>query len=102
MLRCYDKLFEFVQHQEAITNQVLQGEVTVAKKEEAGANQSPAGFNVVDFLKGTKEELNKVVWPGRQQLFSESAGVLLMVTLSATLIYLVDNLFRWGSGVVFK
>jgi preprotein translocase subunit SecE len=79
----------------------VQGEVTVAKKDEAGTNQSPSGFNAVDFLKQTKEELDKVVWPSRQQLFSESAGVLLMVMLSATLIYLVDNIFRWASGQVF-
>lgn len=59
------------------------------------------GFNVGTFLKGTKEELGKVVWPSRQQLISESAAVILMVSLSATLIYLVDRLFGWISGQVF-
>ena len=49
----------------------------------------------------TKEELAKVVWPSRQQLLSESAAVILMVSLRATVIYLVDNLFSWGSGKVF-
>ena len=49
----------------------------------------------------TKEELAKVVWPSRQQLLSESAAVILMVSLVATVIYLVDNLFSWGSGKVF-
>jgi len=28
-------------------------------------------------------------------------GVLLMVILSASLIYLVDNFFNWGAGKVF-
>ncbi|MBW4461076.1 MAG: preprotein translocase subunit SecE [Nodosilinea sp. WJT8-NPBG4] len=59
------------------------------------------GFSVVTFLQGTKEELGKVVWPSRQQLISESAAVILMVSLSATLIYLVDRLFGWVSGQVF-
>ncbi|MEW6495620.1 MAG: preprotein translocase subunit SecE, partial [Cyanobacteriota bacterium] len=49
----------------------------------------------------TKEELGKVVWPSRQQLISESAAVLLMVILSATLIYLVDGFFVWVSNQVF-
>ena len=66
------------------------------KKVEAGN-----GFNLVAFLKGTQEELAKVVWPGRQQLISESAAVILMVSLSATLSYLVDKLFGWLSRQVF-
>ncbi len=59
------------------------------------------GFNVGNFFKETKEELGKVVWPSRQQLISESIAVILMVTLSATLIYLVDNFFTWASKQVF-
>ncbi len=54
-----------------------------------------------NFVVETKEELAKVVWPSRQQLLSESAAVILMVSLVATVIYLVDNLFSWASGKVF-
>jgi len=80
----------------------------VAKKEaekkessrKAPADQS-SGVNAVAFLQGTKEELAKVVWPSRQQLISESAAVILMVSLSATLIYLIDQLFGWASRQVF-
>ncbi|MEM9004070.1 MAG: preprotein translocase subunit SecE [Cyanobacteria bacterium P01_F01_bin.86] len=63
--------------------------------------QEASGFEVTAFLKGTKEELGKIVWPSRQQLVSESAAVILMVSLSATLIYLMDQLFGWASGKVF-
>lgn len=56
---------------------------------------------VTNFVSETKEELAKVVWPSRQQLLSESAAVILMVILVATVIYFVDNLFTWGSGKVF-
>jgi preprotein translocase subunit SecE len=75
----------------------------VAKKTktETESQQKTSGFNVVTFLQETKEELSKVVWPSRQQLISESAAVLLMVVLSATLIYLVDGLFLWASQQVF-
>ena len=68
---------------------------------EASATQSTSSVNAVAFLKGTKEELAKVVWPSRQQLISESAAVILMVSLSATLIYLIDQLFGWASKQVF-
>ncbi len=59
------------------------------------------GFSLPKFFEETKEELNKVVWPSRQQLLSESAAVLLMVVLSAGLISLVDNFFNWIAGKVF-
>ncbi|YAI82620.1 MAG: preprotein translocase subunit SecE [cyanobacterium endosymbiont of Rhopalodia sterrenbergii] len=54
-----------------------------------------------NFVENTQDELTKVVWPSRQQLLSESAAVILMVSLVATVIYLVDNLFSWGAGKVF-
>lgn len=69
---------------------------------ETPAKQTTASSSsAVAFLKGTKEELAKVVWPSRQQLISESAAVILMVSLSATLIYLIDQLFGWASNQVF-
>lgn len=70
-------------------------------KTETESQEKESGFNVVTFLQETKEELSKVVWPSRQQLISESAAVLLMVVLSATLIYLVDGFFLWASQQVF-
>ncbi len=59
------------------------------------------GAGIGGFLQGTKQELEKVVWPDRQQLISESAAVILMVSLSAILISLIDNLFGWISQLVF-
>ena len=71
---------------------------TKEKKAEAVA---PSSNKVAAFLQGTREELDKVVWPTRQQLISESLAVILMVTLSATLIYFVDNFFSWAAKQVF-
>lgn len=64
--------------------------------------QTPASFSLMEFLTESKSELAKVVWPSRQQLISESAAVILMVTLVATTIYFVDNLFEWISQSVFS
>ncbi|MBU7581800.1 MAG: preprotein translocase subunit SecE [Nostoc sp. TH1S01] len=73
----------------------------MAKKNEAEMPENTGGLNIQNFIQGTKEELEKVVWPSRRQLVSESAAVLLMVTLSASLIYLVDGLFAWAAKQVF-
>ncbi|MBE9057908.1 preprotein translocase subunit SecE [Sphaerospermopsis sp. LEGE 08334] len=73
----------------------------MAKKNEAEMPEAANGFSLNNFFQGTKEELDKVVWPSRKQLVSESAAVLLMVTLSASLIYLVDGLFAWAAKQVF-
>jgi len=70
-------------------------------RQDSPAVADGGGFNPGGFLRETKDELDKVVWPSRQQLISESAAVLLMVSLSATLIYLVNQLFSWASSKVF-
>lgn len=71
------------------------------EKETSDKKETATPFNAREFFKDTKEELSKVVWPSRQQLLSESAAVMLMVALVATLIYLVDKFFAWGAGKVF-
>jgi len=54
------------------------------------------------FLPATYEELKLVVWPTRQQLFSESIAVILMVTLSAAAIAAVSRFYGWGASQVFR
>lgn len=54
------------------------------------------------FVAATLAELGKVVWPSRQQLFSESLAVILMVSLSAAVIAAVGRFFAWLSGLVFR
>lgn len=58
---------------------------------------APAGF-VAD----TMAELRRVVWPSRQQLFSESVAVILMVTLSAFAIAAIDRFYSWANAQVFR
>ncbi len=74
---------------------------TSTKTESNESKSSKTDVTNANFISETKDELAKVVWPSRQQLLSESAAVILMVSLVATVIYLVDNLFSWGAGKVF-
>jgi len=78
-----------------------QKNVASKKKESPEPKDAGKDSNLTGFIGETKEELGKVVWPSRQQLLSESTAVILMVVLVATVIYLVDNFFAWGSGKVF-
>jgi preprotein translocase subunit SecE len=54
------------------------------------------------FLADTVEELRRVVWPSRQQLFGESVAVILMVTLSAFAIAAIDRFYSWSNSQVFR
>ena len=54
------------------------------------------------FAAATLAELRKVVWPSRQQLFSESVAVILMVSLSAAAIAAIDRFYGWASTQVFR
>ncbi|NES72684.1 MAG: preprotein translocase subunit SecE [Okeania sp. SIO2D1] len=73
----------------------------VTKSVDLKQKEAEEGLKIKQFLNDTQEELRKVVWPSRQQLISESAAVMSMVILVATLIYFIDKLFYWGAGKVF-
>ncbi len=73
---------------------VESGAVAVAEEPEA---EGPGGFAAE-----TVAELRKVVWPSRQQLFSESVAVILMVSLSAAAIAAIDRFYGWAASQVFR
>ena len=54
------------------------------------------------FFSSTFDELKLVVWPSRQQLFSESIAVILMVTLSAASIAAVSRFYGWVASQIFR
>ena len=78
---------------------MTQNETKDVKDTERRSLTSMSGLS--DFFKSTKAELEKIVWPSRQQLISESAAVILMVVVSAGLVFLVDNIFAWISSRIF-
>ena len=59
--------------------------------------EEPGGFAAE-----TLAELRRVVWPSRQQLFSESIAVILMVSLSAAAIAAIDRFYGWVATQVFR
>jgi preprotein translocase subunit SecE len=63
---------------------------------------SPAETSPKGFAAASLDELRKVVWPSRQQLFSESVAVILMVSLSAAAIAAVDRFYGWAATQVFR
>ena len=65
------------------------------------ANQEKTALKK-SFLSSTIDEMKLVVWPSRQQLFSESVAVILMVTLSAVSIAAVSRFYGWASTQVFR
>ena len=73
-------------------------------KSSPDASISPAAASAVPngFAAATLAELRKVVWPSRQQLFSESVAVILMVSLSAAAIAAIDRFYGWGANQVFR
>ena len=55
-----------------------------------------------NFLTSTYDELKLVVWPNKQQLFSESVAVIIMVSFSAAAIASVSRFFGWASAQIFR
>ncbi len=61
---------------------------------------------MLDFLRETREELKKVVWPSRDEVLGSTLVVLAAVILISIFLFIVDHgfeaifnwLVRWGTG----
>lgn len=69
---------------------------------ELAGTSSDAAPQAGGFAAATLDELRRVVWPSRQQLFSESVAVILMVGLSAAAIAAIDRFFGWVASLLFR
>ena len=58
--------------------------------------------NKKNFLTSTLDELKLVVWPNKQQLFSESVAVIIMVSFSAAAIASVSRFYGWAASQIFR
>tara|TARA_Y100000589_G_scaffold116256_1_gene110210 strand:+ start:34 stop:285 length:252 start_codon:yes stop_codon:yes gene_type:complete len=75
-------------------------------------NQEPSKKDILDenvvakkkknFFASTYDELKLVVWPNKQQLFSESVAVILMVSFSAAAIAAVSRFYGWAAEQIFQ
>ena len=76
---------------------------TPAPQTDAPEPSAPqSGGGPAGFAAATVDELRKVVWPSRAQLFSEAVAVILMVGLSAAAIAAVDRFYGWTAIQVFR
>ena len=55
-----------------------------------------------NFLASTYDELKLVVWPNKQQLFSESVAVIIMVSFSAAAIAAISRFYGWAAEQIFQ
>ena len=55
-----------------------------------------------NFFASTYDELKLVVWPNKQQLFSESVAVIIMVSFSAAAIATVSRFYGWAAEQIFQ
>ena len=68
-------------------------------KEDSPLIEEPKKKN--NFFRSTYDELKLDVWPNKQQLFSESVAVIIMVSFSAAAIASVSRFFGWAASQIF-
>jgi len=61
--------------------------------ETAPTNETSTVGKVTGFIKESREELKKVTWPTRRELFMNTVVVLIAVVLVAVSIWIADTAF---------
>ncbi|MBQ7668860.1 MAG: preprotein translocase subunit SecE [Clostridia bacterium] len=58
--------------------------------------------NNKSFIKETKTELKKVIWPTRQEVINGTATVIVMVAIVGIIIFAFDFASGWAIGKIIK
>ena len=58
--------------------------------------KSSQGDRFQHFLKETRIELRKVVWPTREETFKTTGIIMIAVVIVAIFLWIVDAFFTWG------
>ena len=58
--------------------------------------KSTQGDKFLHFVKETKIELRKVVWPTREETIKTTGFVLIAVIIVAIFLWIIDAFFTWG------
>ncbi len=58
--------------------------------------KSPQGVRLNSFLKETKIELRKVVWPNRDETMKTTGMIMVAVVIVAIFLWIVDAFFTWA------
>ena len=71
-------------------------------KKKAASDEMDVAKKNKNFVTSTYDELKLVVWPNKQQLFSESVAVIIMVSFSAAAIAAVSRFYGWAAEQIFQ
>ncbi len=58
--------------------------------------KSNQGDRFLHFLKETRIELRKVVWPTREETFKTTGIIMIAVVIVAIFLWIIDAFFTWG------
>jgi preprotein translocase subunit SecE len=64
------------------------------------AGLTPQGQAAWAFVKGSRAELRKVVWPSRQETVQTTLVVVAMIVVTALILWAFDALFLWLIGFI--
>ena len=71
-------------------------------QKQAASDKNEVAKKKKNFFASTYDELKLVVWPNKQQLFSESVAVIIMVSFSAAAIAAVSRFYGWAAEQIFQ
>lgn len=52
-------------------------------------------YNPLQFFEEVRQEVSKVTWPSRKEVWVTTVAVLIMVALAALFFFLVDQALGW-------
>ena len=62
--------------------------------------KSTQGDRFLHFLRETRIELRKVVWPTREETSKTTGIILIAVVIVAIFLWIIDAFFTWGVGSI--
>lgn len=62
------------------------------------ARFSSPGASAWRYLKSSRGELLRVIWPSRQQTVQTTIAVIVMVVILAVFMWVIDLIVQWGLG----
>lgn len=54
-----------------------------------------AKYNPLEFIQEVRQEVSKVTWPSRKEVWITTVAVLIMVALASIFFLLADQLIGW-------
>jgi preprotein translocase subunit SecE len=58
--------------------------------------------NPIQFLQQVRQETNKVVWPGRNEVLVSTIMVIVLVIIASLFFLLSDQLISWAVGLMLS